>query len=252
MNPPSALFGAMSRERKPFTYTPGGLDLSEIKSERMAQRLMRNAMNQGVPETPASSLKSPPPSGVAIPNFNCLPVQVFPSFQLPANPKSLLRTRSNPDGSNDIPIRPYKPRTNIENIDKNINKHNNGNFQNNINSIPNSNYYNVSANNYSTLPKENDATSSNYAFITNTEPTSYSENKINNNTASNFEIDKLKPIYQDTKELLGYNFSKNVTKDTSIGKSKEENTLKLNDIKEDTSENENKQVDLSLLYTLNL
>ena len=97
MNPPSALYGAMNKERKPFTYTPGGLDLSEIKSERMAKRLMRNAMSQGVPETPVQTVQSPSASGIpnAIPNFNCLPVQVFPTFQLPANPKSLLRTRSN-------------------------------------------------------------------------------------------------------------------------------------------------------------
>lgn len=105
MNPPSAIQGAMGRERKPFTYTPGGLDLSEIKSERMAKRLMRNAMNQGVPELPPQSLQSPPaPSTpIAVPNFNCLPVQVFPTFNLPANPKSLLRTRSTPDQPRDLP-----------------------------------------------------------------------------------------------------------------------------------------------------
>lgn len=101
MNPPSALHGAMSRDRKPFTYTPGGLDLSEIKSERMAKRLMRNAMNQGVPDLPAQAAQSPSTlsAPIAVPNFNCLPVQVFPTFQLPANPKSLLRTRSTPDKS---------------------------------------------------------------------------------------------------------------------------------------------------------
>lgn len=105
MNPPSAIHGAMSRERKPFTYTPGGLDLSEIKSERMAKRLMRNAMNQGVPELPPQALQSPPtPSTpIAVPNFNCLPVQVFPTINLPANPKSLLRTRSTPDHPRDPP-----------------------------------------------------------------------------------------------------------------------------------------------------
>lgn len=96
MNPPSALHGAMNRDKKPFTYTPGGLDLSEIKSERMAKRLMRNAMNEGVPQQPAQPIQSPPASAVAVPNYNCLPVQVFPAFNLPANPKSLLRTRSNP------------------------------------------------------------------------------------------------------------------------------------------------------------
>ncbi|XP_059051949.1 FK506-binding protein 5-like isoform X2 [Achroia grisella] len=119
MNPPSALHGAMSRERKPFTYTPGGLDLSEIKSERMAKRLMRNAMNQGVPEVPIQQFQSPPmPSTpIAVPNFNCLPVQVFPTINLPANPKSLLRTRSNPDQSrNPIVQKVPTPSQNGKNI----------------------------------------------------------------------------------------------------------------------------------------
>lgn len=111
MNPPSAIHSAMSRERKPFTYTPGGLDLSEIKSERMAKRLMRNAMNQGVPELPPQALQSPPtPSTpIAVPNFNCLPVQVFPSINLPANPKSLLRTRSIPDQPKEPPQSKVSP-----------------------------------------------------------------------------------------------------------------------------------------------
>ncbi|XP_045504316.1 putative mediator of RNA polymerase II transcription subunit 26 isoform X1 [Colias croceus] len=106
MNPPSALASAMNRDRKPFTYTPGGLDLSEIKSERMAKRLMRNAMNEGVPVTPVHTVQSPPPSAtpMAMPNYNCLPVQVFPTFNLPANPKSLLRTRSHPDQNENLSI----------------------------------------------------------------------------------------------------------------------------------------------------
>lgn len=105
MNPPSVIHGAMSRDRKPFTYTPGGLDLSEIKSERMAKRLMRNAMNQGVSEVSVQPIQSPPmpSSPIIVPNFNCLPVQVFPTFNLPANPKSLLRTRSNPDQPREPP-----------------------------------------------------------------------------------------------------------------------------------------------------
>lgn len=106
MNPAAALHGAMSRDRKPFTYTPGGLDLSEIKSSRMAARLMRNAMNEGVPEVPKQSIQPQPMSStpIAVPNFNCLPVQVFPTFNLPANPKSLLRTRSNPAPPRDLPV----------------------------------------------------------------------------------------------------------------------------------------------------
>lgn len=55
-------------------------------------------MNQGVPETPVHPVHSQinTSAPVKLPNFNCLPVQVFPTFNLPANPKSLLRTRSDP------------------------------------------------------------------------------------------------------------------------------------------------------------
>ncbi|CAF4880375.1 unnamed protein product [Pieris macdunnoughi] len=122
MNPPSALAGAMSRERKPFTYTPGGIDLSEIKSERMAQRLMRNAMNQGVPATPAPPVQSPLPisTPVVMPNYNCLPVQVFPTFTLPANPKSLLRTRSNPDPNERLLDKSSNFQSNNETVHSNV------------------------------------------------------------------------------------------------------------------------------------
>lgn len=135
MNPPSALAGAMGRERKPFSYLPGGLDLSQIKSERMAQRLMRNAMNQGVPEVPVQQIQSPttPTTPVAVPNFSCLPVQVLPpGFSLPANPKSLLRSRSNPDRNRAPPQRVAQvpqfenpqpiSQARIEQLQNNINK----------------------------------------------------------------------------------------------------------------------------------
>ncbi|XP_075984856.1 uncharacterized protein LOC142982310 [Anticarsia gemmatalis] len=112
MNPPSALHSAMSRDRKPFTYTPGGLDLSEIKSQRMAQRLMRNAMNPGVPEVPVHPVLPSNAPTVALPNFNCMPVQVFPA--MPANPKTLLRTRSNPD-PRDAPIQRAHPPASVNN-----------------------------------------------------------------------------------------------------------------------------------------
>ncbi|XP_004931371.2 histone acetyltransferase KAT6B isoform X1 [Bombyx mori] len=123
MNPPSAIHGAMNRDRKPFTYTPGGLDLSEIKSERMAKRLMRNAMNQGVPEVPTHPVQSPPmPSTpILVPNYNCLPVQVFPTFNLPANPKSLLRTRSNPDTPKDPSVQRVPPPYHFTNNNKESN-----------------------------------------------------------------------------------------------------------------------------------
>lgn len=37
----------MTKDKKPFTYTPGGIDLSQIRSERMAKRLARNAQSEG-------------------------------------------------------------------------------------------------------------------------------------------------------------------------------------------------------------
>lgn len=71
----------------------------------MAKRLMRNAMNEGVPQTPVQNIQSPttPTTPLNVPNYNCLPVQVFPAFSLPANPKSLLRTRSTPGQHKDQP-----------------------------------------------------------------------------------------------------------------------------------------------------
>uniref|UniRef100_T1GF49 Zasp-like motif domain-containing protein n=1 Tax=Megaselia scalaris TaxID=36166 RepID=T1GF49_MEGSC len=46
---PSCVQNAMmTKDKKPFTYTPGGIDLSQIKSPRMAKRIARNAQNEGV------------------------------------------------------------------------------------------------------------------------------------------------------------------------------------------------------------
>lgn len=39
----------MTKDKKPFTYTPGGLDLSEIRSPRMARRINRNAQTPDMP-----------------------------------------------------------------------------------------------------------------------------------------------------------------------------------------------------------
>lgn len=68
-------------------------------------------MSEGVPEVPKQFIQSPPmPSTpIAVPNYNCLPVQVFPTFNLPANPKSLLRTRSNIAQPRDLPIQKAPP-----------------------------------------------------------------------------------------------------------------------------------------------
>lgn len=49
----------MTKDKKPFTYTPGGIDLSQIRSERMAKRLARNAQAEGA--TGASQQNRPSP-----------------------------------------------------------------------------------------------------------------------------------------------------------------------------------------------
>lgn len=87
--PPLCVQNAMlTKDKKPFTYTPGGIDLSEIRSPRMARRLERNAMNEGVspiPQTQHHPSGPLPPSALAAMQPQ-LPVQVFPSGGVPQLP----------------------------------------------------------------------------------------------------------------------------------------------------------------------
>lgn len=52
---PACVQNAMMKDKKPFTYTPGGIDLSQIKSPRMARRIERNANCEGVTNQPKVS-----------------------------------------------------------------------------------------------------------------------------------------------------------------------------------------------------
>lgn len=59
-------------EFQPFTYTPGGIDLSEIRSPRMAKRLQMNAAAEGVTSAPkpaggAQQGTTPSPSAGPLP-----------------------------------------------------------------------------------------------------------------------------------------------------------------------------------------
>ena len=47
--PPAAIQNAMmTKDKKPFTYTPGGIDfLAEIRSPRMQRRISKNAADEG-------------------------------------------------------------------------------------------------------------------------------------------------------------------------------------------------------------
>lgn len=82
----------MTKDKKPFTYTPGGIDLSQIKSPRMAKRISMNANSPGVqnkpkisplaqinngnssPQTPQSAPPPPPMGQFAM----GMPFQVLP------------------------------------------------------------------------------------------------------------------------------------------------------------------------------
>lgn len=74
----------MTKDKKPFTYTPGGIDLSQIKSPRMAKRVQKNALSEGVTGPPkVSPLAQPNQTQVPPPcmakDVTGMPFQVFPT-----------------------------------------------------------------------------------------------------------------------------------------------------------------------------
>lgn len=91
----------MNKDKKPFTYTPGGIDLSQIKSERMARRLARNAQAEGVgggaksapiissPQSPGSAANSMAASSLGMP-FQVLP----PNNAVPPSSPSMAAGKS--------------------------------------------------------------------------------------------------------------------------------------------------------------
>ncbi|XP_066137517.1 uncharacterized protein [Euwallacea fornicatus] len=85
MDPPQCVQNAMmTKDKKPFTYTPGGIDLSEVKSPRMQRRIERNANLGNACDTPQPPHPLPqhvgplPPSALAVMRPQTQ-VQVFPS-----------------------------------------------------------------------------------------------------------------------------------------------------------------------------
>ena len=60
--PPSAIQNAMmTKDKKPFTYTPGGIDfLAEIRSPRMQRRISKNAADEGVASHPQTTPQAAP------------------------------------------------------------------------------------------------------------------------------------------------------------------------------------------------
>lgn len=101
----------LTKDKKPFTYTPGGIDLSQIRSPRMARRIVRNAQSEGVTETPkqssfAASNETLPPSAQAAMQPQ-IPIQVFPTA--PASPKRVPTRAPPPPPISARPSRLQKP-----------------------------------------------------------------------------------------------------------------------------------------------
>lgn len=91
--PPAAIQNAMlTKDKKPFTYTPGmggKLDLSQIRSPRMARRVAKNANDEGIEGPPKSALEpKPTPASATGANLFVQPqvaVPVFPT-NVPVQP----------------------------------------------------------------------------------------------------------------------------------------------------------------------
>lgn len=86
--PPAAIQNAMmTKDKKPFTYTPGmggKLDLSQIRSPRMARRVAKNAEDEGIEGPPKSTtVVTSPVLSPNQPNIYSHPQVAVPVF--PAN-----------------------------------------------------------------------------------------------------------------------------------------------------------------------
>lgn len=90
--PPVAIQNAMmSKDKKPFTYTPGmggKLDLSQIRSPRMARRVAKNANDEGIDGLPKSPLAAEQARPVSTSTNSFIQPQVavpvFPTGKLPS------------------------------------------------------------------------------------------------------------------------------------------------------------------------
>ncbi|KAK9303875.1 hypothetical protein QLX08_004601 [Tetragonisca angustula] len=99
--PPAAIQNAMlTKDKKPFTYTPGmggKLDLSQIRSPRMARRVAKNANDEGIEGPPKSALEpkpTPPPNtGASLFVQPQVAIPVFPT-NVPVQP-TVNRTPAN-------------------------------------------------------------------------------------------------------------------------------------------------------------
>lgn len=90
----------LTKDKKPFTYTPGmggKLDLSQIRSPRMARRVAKNANDEGIEGPPKSAIESKqsptvsPATNLFVPQ---VAVPVFPSNVPPQPPHRMSQSPS--------------------------------------------------------------------------------------------------------------------------------------------------------------
>lgn len=84
----------MTKDKKPFTYTPGmgggKLDLSQIRSPRMARRVAKNANDEGIegpPKIAFESKSSLPVFAAVVPNLLVQPQVAVPVFPINVPPQ---------------------------------------------------------------------------------------------------------------------------------------------------------------------
>ncbi|XP_076394048.1 uncharacterized protein LOC100876569 isoform X2 [Megachile rotundata] len=109
--PPAAIQNAMlTKDKKPFTYTPGmggKLDLSQIRSPRMARRVAKNANDEGIEGPPKSTLEpKPTPAPNTGANLFVQPQVAIPVFptNVPVQPPN--RTPVTPPANRTPPTPP--------------------------------------------------------------------------------------------------------------------------------------------------
>lgn len=114
--PPAAIQNAMmTKDKKPFTYTPGGLDLSEIRSPRMARRINRNAnAPDSAPSQPrpmsVPSQPLPPSALAAMQPQIAIPVLPQGGMNLhPPPPPPPPQQKTSPPAQNIPPPPPFQP-----------------------------------------------------------------------------------------------------------------------------------------------
>lgn len=121
--PPAAIQNAMlTKDKKPFTYTPGmggKLDLSQIRSPRMARRVAKNANDEGIEGPPKSALepKSTPAANAGASLFvqPQVAIPVFPTNVPPQPPVNRTPPPANKSQPSLVPEKqPESPKAKVE------------------------------------------------------------------------------------------------------------------------------------------